>query len=89
MERCFSLLLVNVANLFAPQLLRSLIDDGISQLDMSAVWFAAGGLLVLALVRGLFNFLQGYWSEVSSQGVAFDLRNAIFDKLADLELFIS
>ncbi|KAA3648477.1 MAG: ABC transporter ATP-binding protein [Chloroflexi bacterium] len=80
----FSLLLVNVANLFAPQLLRTLIDDGISALDMSAVWFAAGGLLVVALVRGLFNFLQGYWSEVSSQGVAFELRNAIFDKLQTL-----
>jgi ATP-binding cassette subfamily B protein len=40
--------------------------------------------LFVALIRGVFNFLQGYWSEVASQGVAFDLRNIIFEKLQNL-----
>lgn len=78
------LLLVNAANLLTPQLLRILIDDGISQLDMKTVWLIAGGLVGLALLRGLFNFLQMYWSELTSQGVAFDLRNVIFEKLQRL-----
>jgi ATP-binding cassette subfamily B multidrug efflux pump len=79
-----SLLLVNAANLIAPQLLRSLIDNGITKLNMNAIWTATIGLIVIAIVRGVFNFLQGYWSEVASQGVAFDLRNIIFEKLQNL-----
>ncbi len=79
-----ALLLVNLANLVTPQLLRLLIDEGIAELNMTRVWQVAGALVGVALVRGLFNFLQGYWSEVASQGVAYDLRNTIFEKLQKL-----
>ncbi|MCK4976181.1 MAG: ABC transporter ATP-binding protein, partial [Anaerolineales bacterium] len=79
-----ALLLVSGLNLLTPQLLRILIDQGISQLDMQRVWQVSIALVVVALTRGLFNFLQDYWSEVTSQGVAFDLRNAIFEKLQNL-----
>jgi ATP-binding cassette subfamily B protein len=79
-----SLLLVNAANLATPQLLRLLIDRGIQGLELQLVWLIAAGLVGVALVRGVFNFLQGYWSEVTSQGVAFELRNAIFEKLQHL-----
>jgi ATP-binding cassette subfamily B protein len=79
-----SLLLVNAANLVTPQLLRALIDQGIQRLDLGVVWLIAAGLVGVAVVRGIFNFLQGYWSEATSQGVAYDLRNAIFEKLQHL-----
>lgn len=79
-----SLVFVNLANLAAPQLLRLLIDDGIQMRQMGSIWQAAGLLVGLALVRGLFNFLQGYWTEVTSQGIAYDLRNEIFAKLQRL-----
>jgi ATP-binding cassette, subfamily B, multidrug efflux pump len=79
-----ALLLVNLANLATPQLLRMLIDDGITSLDMSRVWWVAAALVGVAAVRGVFNFLQAYWSEVASQGVAFDMRNVIFEKLQNL-----
>lgn len=79
-----ALILVNVASLITPQVLRYLIDQGITPLDMNKVWLASGALVVVALVRGLFNFLQGYWGEVASQGVAFDMRNVIFEKLQNL-----
>jgi ATP-binding cassette, subfamily B, multidrug efflux pump len=79
-----SLLLVNAANLLTPQLLRILIDRGILTLDMNMVYWMASGLIIIALVKGVFNFLQGYWSEVTSQGVAYDLRNTIFEKLQSL-----
>ena len=78
------LFVVNAANLLTPQLLRILIDQGISQLKMAIVWQISGALVALALVRGVFNFLQMYWSEITSQGVAFDLRNLIFEKLQNL-----
>lgn len=80
----FSLLLVNAANLLSPQMLRILIDNGISKLDMTAIWWAVGGLIAIALVRGIFNFFQGYLAEKTSQGIAFDLRNVIFEKLQKL-----
>ena len=78
------MLFVNAANLATPQILRYLIDRGITPLNMTWVWYAVLGLFVVAVVRGVFNFLQGYWSEVSAQGVAFDLRNVIFAKLEHL-----
>ncbi|MBC8506719.1 MAG: ABC transporter ATP-binding protein [Chloroflexi bacterium] len=79
-----ALLLVNLANLTTPQLLRLLIDDGIANLNMTRVWQVAGALVGVAFVRGVFNFLHGFWSEVASQGVAYDLRNSIFEKLQKL-----
>ncbi|MEN4040994.1 MAG: ABC transporter ATP-binding protein [Anaerolineaceae bacterium] len=80
----FSLLLVNAANLYTPQLLRQLIDDGISALNMTAIWMIAGLMVLVALARGVFNFLQGYLSEKTSQGVAYELRNVIFERLQHL-----
>ncbi len=79
-----ALLLVSGLNLLTPQLLKILIDQGISMLDMQRVWQVSLALVGVALVRGLFNFLQAYWSEVTSQGVAFDIRNVIFEKLQNL-----
>ena len=78
------LLLVNAANLATPQVLRYLIDNGIEGMDMRMVWIATAALMGIAIVRGLFNFLQGYWTEVTSQGVAYDIRNEIFEKLQNL-----
>jgi ATP-binding cassette, subfamily B, multidrug efflux pump len=80
----FSLLLVNAANLYTPQLLRQLIDDGIYGLDLRLIWTIAGLIILVALVRGIFNFLQGYLSEKTSQGVAYELRNEIFERLQHL-----
>jgi len=78
------LLFVNAANLATPQLLRVLIDRGITPLDIYWVWYSVVGLLVIAIGRGVFNFFQGYLSEVIAQGIAYDLRNAIFQKLQTL-----
>lgn len=79
-----SLLLVSVANLLAPQLIRQAVDVGIARKQMRAVVFAVGGLLTIALLRGLFNFSQVYLAERASQGVAFDLRDALFERIQRL-----
>jgi ATP-binding cassette, subfamily B, multidrug efflux pump len=79
-----SLLLVNAGNLVSPRLLGILIDDGILPLQMAVVWQVALWLVLIAIARGVFNFLQGYLAETASQGVAFELRNAIFTKLQTL-----
>jgi ATP-binding cassette subfamily B protein len=76
-----SMLVVTATNLFTPQLIRQLIDDGIEAQAWEAVLLATAGLLGVALLRGLFSFSNGYWSEKASQGVAFDLRNELLAKL--------
>ncbi|RKH04571.1 ABC transporter ATP-binding protein [Corallococcus carmarthensis] len=79
-----SLLLVSVANLGAPQMIRIAIDQGLARGEQRPVWLAVGGLAAIALGRGLFNFLQGYLAERASQGVAFDLRDALFARIQRL-----
>ena len=41
-------------------------------------------IVLFAALRGLFAFLQVYWSERNSQRVAFDLRNDLFAKIQNL-----
>ncbi len=79
-----ALLLVSAANLIAPQLIAYAVDSGIDARRLDAILFAVGGLMAVALVRGLFTFLQGYLAERASQGVAYDLRNTLFAKIERL-----
>ena len=79
-----ALLLVTGANLTTPLLIARAIDDGIRPRDLNVVFLMVAGLVGVALVRGLFTFLQGYLAERASQGVAFDLRNALFEKIGRL-----
>jgi ATP-binding cassette subfamily B multidrug efflux pump len=79
-----SLILVTAANLVIPQILRWVIDSGITPGYLPVIAAGALGLIGVAIVRGVFNFTQGYWSEKASQNVAFDVRNALFDKIQSL-----
>ncbi len=45
---------------------------------------AAVLIVIFAVVRGAFSFIQSFMSEKTSQGVAFDLRNEIFAKIQRL-----
>ncbi len=79
-----SLLLLTAANAITPQLFRWGIDRGIAQNDLQVVYTSAGAMVLVALGRGLFNFGQSFWAEQASQGVAYDLRNKIFDRIENL-----
>lgn len=79
-----SLLLVSAANLITPQILRVVVDRGISARNLETITYAALALLAVAAVRGIFSFFQTYLSEKASQGAAYDLRNTIFAHLQRL-----
>lgn len=79
-----SMVLVSVLGLITPQLLKRIVDDGITPKNMSAVWQGVALLLGAAAVRAAFTFAQTYLAERASQNVAFDLRNLIFNKLSSL-----
>lgn len=80
----FALLFVLAANLLVPQLVRLAIDGGIAKHEAKVVALSVGGMLTAALVRGLFSFLQEYLAERASQGVAFDMREALFAQIQRL-----
>ena len=79
-----SLLIVTATNLYSPQLLRIVVDQGITPGNLSVILVASPGLLGVAIVRDSFTFTQGYWSEKASQSAAYDMRNAIFTRLENL-----
>lgn len=79
-----ALLLVTATNLAAPQLIRLAIDTGVAGRRTQAIVIAVVGLVIVAALRGLFTFAQGYLAERASQGVAYELRDALFAKLQRL-----
>ncbi|HEY9075793.1 MAG TPA: ABC transporter ATP-binding protein [Anaerolineaceae bacterium] len=78
------LLTINLLKIVSPQLIRWIIDKGIGGKDLNLLTWAILGLLGLTVLKGVATFLEGRWTEVASQHVAFDARNAIQSKLTDL-----
>ncbi len=77
-------LLSNGFAVFIPQTIRWIIDAGIIQQDMSILQLSLLGLLGLSILKGLVDFALGRGTEMASQGVAYDIRNAIYEKLSAL-----
>jgi ATP-binding cassette subfamily B protein len=78
------LLLITLLLMVNPQLIRWIVDEGIGQQDFSLLRLAVLGLLGVTLLRSVLAFFQGRWIEQSSQSVAYDLRNKLYDKLSSL-----
>ncbi|WP_129629765.1 ABC transporter ATP-binding protein [Candidatus Oscillochloris fontis] len=87
-----TLAIATFAQLMVPQLVQNMIDAVTESLapnaDLAAgeraVWYAALLILLFAIIRGLFSFVQAFMSQKTSQDVAFDLRNAIFARIQRL-----
>jgi ATP-binding cassette, subfamily B, multidrug efflux pump len=76
--------LVSGANLATPLLIGRAIDEGIGPRRLGVIFVVVGWLVGLALARALFTFLQGYLAERASQGVAYDLRDDLFERIERL-----
>lgn len=79
-----ALILINILTLATPQFIRWIIDEGIDKHNLQLLTWAVAGLLLFTALKGVVTYYQGRWSEVMSQGVAYDLRNALHAKLASL-----
>lgn len=75
------LALITAFNLAIPQFIRWIIDHGVDEGNLRLLGLSVLGLIVLTALKGVFTFFQGRWTEVASQSVAFDMRNAIQEKL--------
>lgn len=51
---------------------------------LSALYWAIGLIIVFAIARGLFSFIQSFMGETVGQNIAFDLRNDLFAKIQRL-----
>jgi len=79
-----ALLLINALALTIPQFIRWIVDQGIGGQNTQLLLLSVLGLLALTLVKGVLTFYQGRWVEMASQGVAYDVRNAMHRQLAAL-----
>jgi len=59
--------------------LQSFADNGVTFLVNATIL-----IVIFSVLRGVFAFVQAYLSEATSQGIAFDFRNQIFEKIQRL-----
>ncbi len=74
----FTVVLPVAMELVVPRLLQNVIDQGIEQNDMQAIWRGSMTMLVAALIGTIATLGQGVCRAQLSQGLAFDLRNSLF-----------
>ena len=71
--------------LVQPKLIGWAVQLGVQRSsDKHLLIVAAGAILAASILRGLFTFGQSYLGEWLSQHVAFDIRNAIYERLQRL-----
>lgn len=75
------MVLIDLVSMVNPQLIRRAIDQGIRAHDYRVLGLSVGLLLVLVLIKGIFTYFQGMWTETASQNVAYDLRNELQRKI--------
>ncbi|HXF61701.1 MAG TPA: ABC transporter ATP-binding protein, partial [Caldilineaceae bacterium] len=73
-----------VMELLIPRLLQYMIDQGIRAGNMQAIWTGGGLMFLTALLGAVATLGQGYCRAQISQGVAYDLRNALFAHIQSL-----
>ncbi len=76
--------LINGISLGMPQVIRLVVDRGIARNDARQLAVLVGLLLGLAALKGALTFIQGRVSELAAQGVAYELRREIHDRLTHL-----
>jgi ATP-binding cassette subfamily B protein len=78
--------LTAAANLPADWTPQQLIDRLNADLAGAPSLLLSAGIaiVIFAIVRGIFSFLQAYWGEKNSQAVAYDIRNDLFAKIQQL-----
>jgi ATP-binding cassette, subfamily B, multidrug efflux pump len=79
-----TMVLIDLIAMVNPQVLRWAIDNGMGVGNDSLLTLAVGGLLALVLIKGVLTYYEGLWTEVASQNVAYDLRNALQRKITEL-----
>ena len=75
------MLLIDIFAMLNPQLIRWAIDHGVEQGNARLLALAVAALLLIVVVKGVFTYFEGVWTEIASQNVAYDLRNELQRKI--------
>jgi len=70
--------------LSVPRLLQFMIDEGIRPREMNMILLGAFWMFVAAMIGALSTLGQGYCRAIVSQGLAFDIRHALFRHIQSL-----
>lgn len=76
--------LINGINIWMPIVIGGIVDEGIRAGVREHILRGSLFLLGLAMLKGVMTYLTGVWTETSSQGVAYDIRNRFHEKLQEL-----
>ncbi len=66
--------------LVVPWLVGQAVDQLLNQASVTTISVVAGWILAAAIVRGATSYGQSYLSQAVSQHVAYDIRNAMYDR---------
>lgn len=81
------LILINTGlNLVNPLILRSLIDTAIPQKNITLLIWLAAGLLIVPAISAVLNVLQRRTTTSIGEGVIFDLRVSLYERLQRMSL---
>ena len=80
----FAALLTSAAELAPPIIIRGSVDRLILGGETDRIVWAAGGLMLLSLVRGGIDFLRLYLNAYMGQRIVFEIRNAVFEHMSRL-----
>ncbi len=72
------LLISTAGSLVVPRLTQVVIDQGITPGNRAMIVGGAVGIVLAAAVAAVFTYVQGFLAAKASQGVAYDLRNALY-----------
>ncbi len=75
---------ITLSRLLAPILTKSVINDVIPQNNISLLGWLCAGLLALAAVRGVGNYIRTVIMERISQNAVFDLRTGLYKHMQEL-----
>jgi len=78
------LLASTVFSLIVPRMLGRGIDAVLKADNQGYLYLAAGVVVGAAVLRGVAGYIQQYLTQVVSQKVSYDIRNALFDHLQKL-----
>lgn len=73
-----------ILSLAVPRILGTSIDEVVERGTFSYLAYAGLVIIGIAIARGLFAYFESYYREALSQRVAYDIRNALYDKLQRL-----
>lgn len=78
------LLFSTVLGLALPWLIKEVIDRALAGEQGNFLLIAALAVVAISVAKAAFSFGQGYLNESLAQGIAFDLRNILYDRIQRL-----